>query len=108
MLLAGVVDQHVEPPERVDDLLHRRLAEILVAKVAGDEDRALPLGLDDLLGLRGVVMFAKIEDGDVGALTRIEGGDRSADAAIGAGDDRDLALEPARSLVARFPFGFWG
>ena len=60
------------------------------------------------LGLLGVVMLAQIEDRDVGAFAGVERGDRAADAAVGAGDDRDLALEPVRPGVARFPFGFGG
>ena len=52
-----------------------------------------------------VVMLAQIEDGDVGALAREQGGDRAADAAVGAGDQRDLALEPARARIERLPVG---
>ena len=48
--------------------------------------------LDDLLGLGGVVMLAQIEDRDVGAFAGEQRGDRAADAAVGAGDQRDLAL----------------
>ena len=54
-------------------------------------DGLAPLGLDDPLRLRRVVMLAQIEDGDVGALAREQGGDRAADAAVRAGDQRDLA-----------------
>ena len=92
MLLAGIVDEDVEPAELVDGLLDRALAEVLVADVAGDRDRLAAFLLDDLLGLRRIVMLAQIEDGDVGALAREQGGDRAADAAVGAGDQRDLAL----------------
>jgi hypothetical protein len=60
MLFAGVVDQHIEPPEGVDYLLHRSVAERLVAKVAGNEDGAAAFGLDGLLCLFGVVMLAQI------------------------------------------------
>ena len=50
-----------------------------------------------LLGLRRIVMLAQIDDGDVGALAREQGRDGAADAAVGAGDQRDLALEPLRA-----------
>jgi hypothetical protein len=40
-------------------------------------------------------MLAQIEDGDVGAFAREQRGDGAADAAVGAGDQRDLALQPA-------------
>ena len=45
-------------------------AELLVADVAGDGDRAAAFLLDDFLRLRGIVMLAQIEDRDVGALAR--------------------------------------
>ena len=108
MLLAGIVDQHVEPPEGVDHLLDRGVAERLVAKVAGNEDRAAAFGFDDLLGLFGVVMLAQIEDRDVGAFASVERGDGAADPAVGAGDDRDLALEPVRSRDSAVPIRAWG
>ena len=57
------------------------------------------------LGLRRIVMLAQIEDRDVGALAGEQRGDRAADAAVGAGDQRDLALEPARARIARLPIG---
>ena len=83
----------------------RALAEALVAEVAGDGDRPAALLLDDRLGLRGVVMLAQIEDGDVGAFAGEQRRDRAADAAVGAGDERDLALQPVRAGIARFPVG---
>ena len=64
-----------------------------------------PSRLDDPLRLRGVVMLAQIEDGDVGALAREQGGDGAADAAVGAGDQGDLAVEPAGARIERLPFG---
>ena len=52
-----------------------------------------------------VVMLAQIEDGDVGAFAREQSGDRAADAAVGAGDQRDLVLQPAGAGIARLPVG---
>src|SRR3546814_12426874 len=40
------------------------------------------------------------------ALAREQRRDRTADAAIRPRDDRDLALQPARPPIARFPIGF--
>ena len=105
MLLAGVVDEDVEPAELIDGLLHRLLAELLVADVAGNGDRLAPFLLDDLLGLGGVVMLAQIDDGDVRAFAREQRGDRAADAAVAAGDQRHLALQPAGARIARLPVG---
>ena len=44
---------------------------------------------------------AEIHDRDVGALARVEHGDRAADPGIAAGDERDLVLQLARALVLR-------
>ena len=70
MLLAGIVDEDVEPAELVDGLLDRSFAELLVADVAGDGDGAPALLLDDLLGLLRIVMLAQIDNRDVRALAR--------------------------------------
>ena len=51
-------------------------------------------------------MLAKVEDGDVGTLAGVKRGDRPADAAVGAGDDRDLVVqgfEPLRSAAPNPP-----
>ena len=81
------------------------VAERLVADVAGDRDRAAALDRHDLGGLRRILMLVEVEDRDVGALAREQRRDRPADAAVAAGDERDLALEPARAGIARRPFG---
>src|SRR4029079_17460339 len=93
VLLAGIVDENVEPAQLVDRLADGSLAELLVADVAGDRDRLAPLLLDNLPGPGGVVMFAQVKDGDVGAFTGEQRRDRSADAAVGAGDERHLVLQ---------------
>src|SRR3546814_1080686 len=51
-------------------------------------------------------MLAQIDDRDMRALAREQRRDRTADAAIRPRDDRDLALQPARPPIARFPIGF--
>ena len=43
MLLAGIVDEDVEPAELVDRPPDRVLAEFLVAEIAGNQDRLAPL-----------------------------------------------------------------
>ena len=92
MLLTGIVDEDIEPAELVDGLLDRAIAEVLVADVTGDEDRFAAFLLDDLLRLLRVVMLAKIENRYVGALAREERSDGAADAAVRAGDQRNLVL----------------
>jgi hypothetical protein len=105
MLLGGVVDQDVEPAELVDRLLHRSLAECLVAEVAGDGQGPPPFLLDNLLRRLRIVMLAQIDDGYVGAFAREQRRDRPPDPAVGTGDERDLALEPVGAAVARLPIG---
>jgi hypothetical protein len=50
-------------------------------------------------------MLTQVDDGDVSALAREQGGDRAADAAVGAANQRDLALEAVRTFVTRLPVG---
>ena len=71
----------------------------------GDGDRAAAFLLDDLLCLGRIVMLAQIEDRDVRAFAGEQRRDRAADAAVGAGDQRDLALEASGSRIARLPIG---
>jgi hypothetical protein len=66
-------------------------------------DRAPPFGLDDPLGLRGIVMLAQVKDRDVRALPGEQRRDGAADAAVRTGDQRDLALEPPRTRITRLP-----
>ena len=70
MLLSGIIDEDIEPAEFIDGLLHGILAKAFVADVAGNRDRVAAFTLHDLFGLRRVIMFAKVEDGDVRALAR--------------------------------------
>jgi hypothetical protein len=94
MLLAGIVDEDVELAELIEGLPDRLFTKLLVADVAGDGDRALAFLLDDLLRFGGVVVLAEINDRDVRTLAREQRRDTAADAAIGARDQRHLALEP--------------
>ena len=93
MLLAGIVDEDVEAAELVDGLLDCALAESLVADVARNRDRAAPFALDEPLGRCRIIVLAQIEDRDVGAFAGEQGCDRAADAAVGAGDQRDFVFE---------------
>ena len=68
--------------------------------VAGQQNR-LPAGLADPAGgVLGVLLLAQVADGDVRALARVGDRDRLADAAVRAGDQRDLAIEPPAAAVA--------
>ncbi|PAV74130.1 hypothetical protein WR25_09724 [Diploscapter pachys] len=101
-LVRGVVDQHVDPAERLHRLGDHGAALIGLRQVARDQYRLPPLRLDQRLGRLGIVMFVEIGDQHVGALARKGQGDRAADAAVAAGDDRLLAGKAPGALVARF------
>ena len=105
MLFASVVDEDVELAELVHGLLHRLIAERLVADIPGNGECAAAFLLDDLPGLGGIVMLAEIDDGDVRAFTCEQRGDRPAYAAVAAGDQRHLAIEPPGARIARLPLG---
>ncbi len=105
VLLAGVVDEDVQPAKLLDGPPDHVVAMGLRPEVAGDGDGAAALALDDTLGLGRVVVLAQIGDRDVGALAGEQGGHRAADAAVRAGDDRDLASEAPGAGVTRLPLG---
>ncbi len=101
VLLGGVVDQDVDAAELLECALDRLPAEHLVADVALEQDRAAALVLDQARGLLGVVVLFEIEDRDQRALARHRDRDRAADAAVAAGDDRDLVLQLADAGIFR-------
>src|SRR5689334_9213408 len=51
-------------------------------------------------------VFAKVEDRDIGSFAREQDRDGAADAAVGTGNDRYLAVEASGPGVAGFPIGF--
>ena len=104
VLLGGVVHQDVDAAELLDGALDRLPAEHLVADVAGEQERLASLCLDQARGLLRVVVFFQIEDRDQRALARHRDRDRAADAAVAAGDDRDLVLELADAGIFRQVF----
>jgi hypothetical protein len=101
---AGVVDQRVEPSERVDRRLDEALCRVPVGDVVVARD-GLAAGpddaVDDLLCGRGVLAAAveraaDVVDDDTGALAGELQGVLGADAAAGAGDDDDATRTDAR------------
>ena len=58
-----------------------------------------PCVLDQALGRLGVLVLVEVDDRDVGALLGEGDRDRAADAAVAAGDQRDLAVELAGGPV---------
>ena len=89
---AGVVDEHVDPSELGHRGVDERLALLGVGDVGGDRDDAAPGVAYELRGL--------LEPVDPSGAERHVGpglgqglGERDAEAAGGAGHDRDLAVE---------------
>jgi hypothetical protein len=96
---AGVVDEDVDLAEGVDGGLDDGVA-VLDRVVVGDRGAAGGLDLvDDLVGGRARLALAgeaaaEIVDDDLGAARREEQRVGAPQSATGAGDDRDLAIEP--------------
>ena len=102
---AGVVDEDVQAPVMVDDLLHGAPAVLGRADVAlVDGDRDLVLGELGLEGL-GALAVAAVAGGDRGALRGQAVADRGADAARAAGDHGHAALELLADGRERLGFG---
>jgi hypothetical protein len=96
---AGVVDDDVDTAEGVEGALHDLVA-VLDGVIVGDRGAAGGLDLvDDLVGGRRRLALAgeaaaEVVDDDLGAARRQEQRVGAAQAAAGARDDRDLAIEP--------------
>ena len=88
-----VVDQHVEPAERLERRLHCCGAEFRIGDVAGQHDAAAPFRLDGTLRLGGVLLLVEMRDRHIGTLAREQHRDCPPDAGIAAGDERDLVDE---------------
>ena len=89
---AGIVDEDVDPAELAADALDHARDRGLVGDVGGDRDRldAAPRELGDR---RVRFLLVAPDDRDAGAGVRQPARHAEPDAAIAAGDDRDLAFE---------------
>ena len=97
---AGVVDEDVEAPELRDDRVDGGLDRVPLADVQRERACTMP-PVSSVIGgrglLAGVLLAARHDD-----RRRPRGqaaGDRAAEPAGGAGDERDLAVELARAHV---------
>ena len=95
MLLGRVVHEHVQAPELGHGRLDGLGTELRASDVAGDRYAAPAFALDEARRLLRVLSLVKIDDGHICAFAREEDRDGTADAAVAAGDQRHLALEPA-------------
>ena len=90
MGVAGIVDHDVDAPESVERLAHHLVEFGSQRHVGRHRDRGVADLRGDALGALGV----QIGDDDPGALLGKAPGHALAEAGGGAGDDRDLVLEP--------------
>src|SRR5262249_59603328 len=86
---AGIVDEDVEVAERAAGFGDHVLGVAGVADVGGDE-----AGLAQRARLRLAGGGVDVGEGDARTLGDVAAGDREPHAVRGAGDDRDLVLEP--------------
>src|SRR5215467_12545158 len=91
---SGRGDEHVDAPELGDGLLNHRLDGGVLRDVGWNGERRPP-ALADGRGRRRQLLACASREHDRGVLPREGRGDRVADPAAGAGDDRDLALQGA-------------
>ena len=110
---AGVVDQHVEPAERVDRGVHEPARAVPVGDVVGVGDGVAAGGHDlvdeelrgALVGAGAVARDAEIVHDDPGTFTRERQRVLAADAARGAGDDDDPAVADSGHVTLLLTFG---
>ncbi len=85
---AGIVDQHLQPAEGVEDPLHQLAVPLHFRNITEDERAAHAPGGDPRQRLRGGGILDKIVDDHVVAVVGEGPGDGTADAAAAAGDQR--------------------
>ena len=99
LLEGGVVDQHVDAAKGFDGFLHHVQAGLAVDQVAGQQDGLAPGLGDQAGGLAGILVLVQVGDGNIGAFTGEGDGHGAADTAVGAGNQRRLALEATRAAI---------
>ena len=93
---ARVVDDDVDAAELVDASAPTMSATASLSLTSAGHHERAPAAAADVVG-DGVELFLRARrEHDVGARFGEGASDRGADAAAGAGDDRDLAVEPER------------
>ena len=95
---AGVVDEDVDRPAALDDLVGQALDVVLVGDVDGEPD-----AVRERRG--GLVGSVQVGDDDARACGGQSFGDRAADALRRAGDDGDLAVEGSHQRIGEKEVG---
>src|SRR5687768_1565487 len=62
VLLGGVIDQDIKPPERTYGVLHGLLAEALIADIASDRDTAPAFFFHAGLGLLRIAVLIEVDN----------------------------------------------
>ena len=106
VLLGGVVHENVEAAELFHGLVDNATADLFVADIARQQDAFSAMLLDALPRLLRIAIFLEIVDRHVGAFLGEGDRHRTADAAVAAGDERDLAVEFTAAAMLRV-FGLW-
>jgi hypothetical protein len=99
LLLGGIIDQDINPPERTHGVLHGLLAEAFIAHIAGNRHTTPALLLHTGLRLMRVVVLVQVYDGHIGPFFGEGDGHGAADATVSSGDERNLALQFATASV---------
>src|SRR5262245_61565191 len=106
--MGSVIDEYVDPAQFGQGGLNNGAAVVRLLYIASDKHGLSARVLHKSLGLPSIIVLIQIGNEHVGALTRISDGDRAADSAVGACDDRLLAGQTARAAVGLFSMvGHW-
>ena len=106
--MGGVIDEYVDRAQLGQGAFNNGAAVVRLLYVASDK-HSFPAGvLYQFLSLFGIIVLIQIGNEHVGTLARIRNGDRAADSAVRACDDRLLAGQTARATVGLFSMiGHW-
>src|SRR5262245_10072246 len=100
LLEGGIVHQNVKLAVFLDRPLYRAVAERGVAHIARNQETAPTLAFDRRSGRVGVPVLIEIDYRNIGALSRIEDCDCTANTRIGASDKGNHVLELVGANVA--------
>jgi hypothetical protein len=90
VLFCGVVDQDVDFAEFSPRSLHRILAKLFAANIAGQQQAFAAFGFDQPLRFPGIAMLGQINQRNIRALLGEKDRNGPANSTITAGDQRDF------------------
>jgi hypothetical protein len=98
-LVRSVIDEDVDTAELRYGLRNHGAAVIGALDIARDKNGLAARIGDQPFGVLGVFVFIEIGDQHIGSFAGVGKGDGAADAAVAAGNDRLLAVEPTAAFV---------